>query len=114
MTAIQSTIGDSDLLWAIDFVHDRIRQSAQAISEPLTEEDQEKLENLPSDFVEPSFDQEFGTTGPIPPDRSYDKLVRIAKVAVKQDRDDSGNGLKQWELADAILRLHKHRLSFLI
>jgi hypothetical protein len=114
MTAIQFTKGEPDLRWATDFVHDRIRQSAQAISETLTEEDEEKLENLPSDFVDPYFSPEFGAGGPIPPDRSYDKLVRIAKVAVKQDRDDNGGGSMEWELADAILRVHKHRLSWLI
>lgn len=105
---------DDRLKWAIDFVTSRIHEQSEILSEPLDVEEEEKLAHLPDSYTVAEFDIETGAAPLIPPDHTYDKLVRLAKSAVASDRLNFPNRILHWELADVILRLNEHRLAWLI
>jgi hypothetical protein len=90
------------LEWALDFVTGRIREQAQFLAEPLDEEEEETLANLPHNYALPSFSIKTGAGSLISPDHAYDKLVRLARSAVDSDRNNVPERTLQWELADII------------
>lgn len=98
---------------ALDFVIRRIHEQSQLSSLTLNEEDEETLVDLPEGGVNYVY-SEFGASLPMPPERSYDKLVKLTKLAIKQDRENNPDVIRQWESADAVLRQNKHRLAWLI
>jgi hypothetical protein len=114
MNTTEELVLHDRMKWALEFVTNRIHDQARFVSEPIDEDDEEKLTKLPDSFVIPEFSIVGGAEAPIPPDRSYDKLVRLARLAVDSDRHEVPERILQWELADIILRLNEHRMAWLI
>lgn len=110
-----NTAQENDRLkWALDFVKGRIHEQSQLLAEPLDEEDEVTLANLPDDYRVPEYSLETGPGPLIAPERTHEKLVGLANSAIDSDRLNIPAGILHWELADIILRLNDHRMAWLI
>jgi hypothetical protein len=103
---------DSDLGIALDFIIGRIAEEAARLGEPLNEDEQFLLANLPRTSVlsvGTDADNPFAN----PRDLAFEKLCTLAKAARSHDLS-FGPDESNWEFATAVLRLHGHPMLWLL
>src|SRR3954470_3877702 len=104
---------DSDLQTALAFVRQRTEEQANRSGEPLNDEERLLLTNLPTSSELPLWvDPEYSI--PIPRDLVYEKLIRMAKDAHREDVDGRPNLLLEWKFAATVLKLKRHPMSWLL
>ena len=105
----------ADLDAALRFVIRRIEEEANRSGEPLTDDEQLLLNNLPKD---PPLFQNSGGCAEFPPvvvprDATYERLCALAKSAHQSDRTVNAEA-GSWEFALAVSTLCRHPISWLL
>jgi len=109
----------TDLDVALAFVVERITQEAERSSVPLDDDEKHFLNHLPTEPTNPT-----ATSGcnmayegywptPVLRDFRFERLCKLARDAHSHDLQTRPDAAREWELAAAVLELHRHPMSWL-
>jgi hypothetical protein len=101
----------ADLTTALRFVIGRIEAEARRASEPLTEEQRSLLNDLPTHST---FAHSRDMWVLVPRDTAYERLSGLAKDAHQNDMQLHPASVLDWEFAAAVLKFHRHPMSWLL
>lgn len=109
----------TDLDAALEFVIRRIREEGERSGEPLDEDEEDFLRNLPTRPTNPTLHSTHyagdGVLGSFPiRDLSFERLCDLAKAAYKSDTTIGTESERQWNFAAAVFRLNRHPMSWLL
>ena len=102
-----------DLSAAVDFITRQITQEAHRSDQPLDEEEQFLLANLPRSSA---FSMGADAEDPLanPRDLAFEKLCTLAKSARIHDLSLRSDAANDWEFAIAVLTLQGHPMLWLL
>jgi hypothetical protein len=110
----------ADLNVALTFVVERIAQQAAHSAEPLDDDEQYFLDNLPTEPTNPTATWGFNTAyeaswpEPVLRDFRFERLCKLAKDAHSRDIQARPDAAREWEFASAVLEFHRHPMSWLL
>jgi hypothetical protein len=107
---------DTSVETAAAFVIKRIEEEAFRLQEPLDDEQQFLLTNLPTTSTSSTSSGGFEELPPVVTlrDFNYEKLCRITRSAIEQDFEASPYGTANWQLAAAVFKLNEHPMAWLL
>jgi hypothetical protein len=101
----------ADLSRALQFVIERIEEEARRSGEPLTEEQRSLLNDLPTHSTITHSGDPWAL---LPRDTAYERLCGLAKDAHQNDMQLHPTSVLDWEFAAAVLKFHRHPMSWLL
>jgi hypothetical protein len=108
---------DGDLDNILSFVVKRIEGEAKRLGKPLSDEEALLLNDLPTAPLFPQTvtgDPELPPPMPIPRDLAYERLIALAREALRYDvRRDSASD-REWRYAATVCKLHGHPMLWLL
>lgn len=110
----------TDLEAALTFVIERIGEEAERSGVPLGEDEIDFLSHLPTQPTNPTvlwgFNTAYEDSWPTPAlrDLRFERLCNLARNAHLHDLHARPDATREWEFAGAVLKLHRHPLSWLL
>jgi hypothetical protein len=110
----------TDLENSSTFVIERIGEEAERSGVPLDDDEKEFLVHLPTQPTNPTASWGFNTAyedpwpTPVLRDLRFERLCNLARDAHLHDLRARPDAAREWEFASAVLKLHRHPLSWLL
>ena len=99
---------------------ERIGEEAERSGVPLDDDEKEFLVHLPTQPTNPTASWGFNTAyedpwpTPVLRDLRFERLCNLARDAHLHDLRARPDAAREWEFASAVLKLHRHPLSWLL